>query len=212
MKALIIVGAGSLGREIAWLVERVNAAVPTWELLGFLDDNPALRGQSISGYPVLGTAANAIDYPDAYFVCAIAAAKIRKQVIERLGDVHFATLIDPTVIISDKVTIGEGTIICAGAILTVDITLGKHVIIDVACTVGHNAHLRDYVTAYPSVNISGTTDIGECVELGTGTQVIQLLRIGAHTIVGAGAVVVRDLPPNCTAVGCPAKPIKFSEP
>ena len=92
--------------------------------------------------------------------------------------------------------------------LTVDIKLGCHNIIDVNSTVGHDAVLKDYVTLYPSVNVSGSTIINEGVELGTGTQVIQGKTIGADTIIGAGAVVVRDIPANCTAVGVPAKVIK----
>lgn len=206
---LIIVGAGGFGREVAWLVERINAQNPTWNLLGFLDDTAEKANTIIGGYPVLGKIDTAHMYPDAYFVCAIAASKGRRSVINRMGDVKYTTLIDPSVLISNRVTIGEGTIICAGAIITVDISIGKHVIINLDCTVGHDAILNDYVTLYPSVNISGTTNIGACSEMGTGTQIIQGKNIGFGSIVGAGAVVVRDIPEKCTAVGTPAKPIKF---
>ena len=76
------------------------------------------------------------------------------------------------------------------------------------CTVGHDAVLESFVTVYPGVNISGCTVIEKGVELGTGSKIIQGKRIGTNTILGSGAVVVRDLPPGCTAVGVPAKPIK----
>ena len=112
---------------------------------------------------------------------------------------------------SDRVFIGEGSIICAGSIITVDIRIGKHVILNLDCTVGHDACLEDFVTVYPSVNVSGNVLVEECAELGTGTQIIQGKKIGAQTIVGAGAVVVKDLPEKCTAVGSPAKPIKFQK-
>ena len=79
------------------------------------------------------------------------------------------------------------------------------------CTVGHDAVLNDFVTLYPSVNISGITNIGKASELGTGTQIIQGKRVGDYSIVGAGAVIVKDIPEKCTAVGSPAKPIKFFE-
>ena len=209
LKNLIIVGASGFGREVAWLVERINAVTPTWNLLGFIDDNADIQGKEIGGYPVLGTSNCSDKYPDAYFVCAIGASKVRKTVIEKLGNVKFATLIDPSVMLSKRVTIGEGTIICAGTIITVDITIGNHVIINLDCTVGHDAVLHDFVTVYPSVNISGNTDIGECTEMGTGMQIIQGKTVGAYSIVGAGAVVVKDIPEKCTAVGSPAKPIKF---
>lgn len=209
LKDLIIVGAGGFGREVAWLAERINAQNPTWNLLGFIDDTAEKANAVIGGYPVLGKIDTAHMYPDAYFVCAIGASQSRKAVIKKMGDVKFATLIDPSVLLSDRVAIGEGTIICAGTIITVDISIGNHVIINLDCTVGHDAVLNDYVTLYPSVNISGMTNIGECSEMGTGTQIIQGKNVGFGSIVGAGAVVVRDIPEKCTAVGTPAKPIKF---
>ena len=125
--------------------------------------------------------------------------------------VHFATLIDPLAIISDRVQIGVGCIVCAGSILTVDITIGNHVIINLDCTLGHDVIIGDYVTVYPSVNISGNVEIGGEAELGTGTQIIQGKQIGKQSIIGAGAVVVKDIPEKCTAVGSPAKPIRFFE-
>ncbi len=209
LKDLIIIGASGFGREVAWLVERINAKQPTWNLLGFIDDNASIQGQKVGDYTVIGTSVCADKYPSAYFVCAIGASKIRKTVIEKLGDVKFATLIDPSVLISNRVIIGQGTIICAGTIVTVDATIGNHVIINLNCTVGHDAVLHDFVTLYPSVNISGNTNIGECVEMGTGMQIIQGKIIGNGSIVGAGAVVIKDIPENCTAVGSPAQPIKF---
>ena len=71
--------------------------------------------------------------------------------------------------------------------------------------------LHDFVTIYPSVNVSGNVTISECVELGTGMQIIQGKTIGTESIIGAGAVVVRDIPQKCVAVGSPAKPIKYFE-
>ena len=215
MKDLIIIGASGFGRETAWLVERINNVSPTWNLLGFIDDNDDLKGKEINGYPVLGTTSDMQNYDNAYFSCAIGSSSVRKRIVERIkannNNVLFATLIDPSVEYSDLVEIGEGCIICAHTLLTVNISIGEHVIINLDCTIGHDAVLNDYVTLYPSVNVSGTTIIGTCSELGTGMQIIQGKTIGNHTIVGAGAVVVKDIPDNCTAVGSPAKPIKFHE-
>lgn len=211
MKDLIIVGASGFGREVAWLVERINKVTPTWSILGFLDDNVELQGTKVGGYEVLGASSNTGDYSDAFFVCAVGASKTRKTIIDGIAvyHPHFATLIDPSVEMSDRVIIGEGSIICAHTIITVDISIGKHVIINLDCTVGHDAVIHDFVTLYPSANVSGITEIGEGVELGTGMQVIQGRSIGSGSIVGAGAVVVKDIPEKCTAVGSPAKPIKY---
>ncbi len=86
---------------------------------------------------------------------------------------QFATIVDPSVILSKRVVIGEGTIICAGTIVTVDISIGKHVIINLDCTLGHDDVIEDFVTIYPSVNVSGNVRVGECSEIGTGVQIIQ---------------------------------------
>lgn len=215
MDKLIIIGASGFGREVAWLVERINQRTPAWKLLGFIDDNQDLQGEIINGYTVLGTSDSVSDYPDSFFVCAVGASRTREKIINKVLSINpcakFATLIDPSVEMSSMVEIGEGTILCAHSIITVNIRIGKHVIVNLDCTIGHDAVLEDYVTLYPSVNISGITHIGRCTELGTGMQIIQGKTIGDYSIVGAGAVVVKDLPEKCTAVGSPAKAIKFFE-
>lgn len=215
MKPLYIIGAGGFGREVAWLIERINAKEPTWSLEGFVDDNPEIIGTIVGGYPVVGGIDAFGDLGDeVWTVCAIGSAKVRKQAIQKAStfpNVRFATLIDPNVLMSNRVEVGEGSIICAGNIITVDVKLGRHCIVNLDCTVGHDAVLDDYVTVYPSVNISGITNIGECAELGTGMQIIQGKTIGTEAIVGAGAVVVKDIPARCVAVGSPAKPIRFFE-
>lgn len=77
------------------------------------------------------------------------------------------------------------------------------------CTVGHDTLIENYSSFMPSVNISGEVHIQEGVYIGTGAKIINQLEIGQYTIVGAGAVVSKSLPEHCTAVGIPAKPIKF---
>jgi len=215
MKDLIIIGAGGFGREVAWAVERQNKVKPTWNLLGFFDDNERIQRSEINGYKVLGKSTDVNKHPDAYFVCAVGASITREKIIKRVKEINpnikFGTVIDPSVEMSDLVTIGDGSIICAHTIITVNISIGNHVIINLDCTIGHDAILQDFVTLYPSVNVSGNANIGHAVELGTGMQLIQGITVGNYSIVGAGAVVIKDIPEKCTAVGSPAKPIKFFE-
>lgn len=215
MRNLIIFGTGGFGREVAWAVERCNKVAPTWNLLGFMDDDEHVQGTEINGYRVLGRSTDVGKYPDACFVCAVGASRTREIIVNKLKTVNpgikFGTVIDPSVEMSDLVSVGEGSIICAHTIITVNIQIGAHVIVNLDCTIGHDTVLEDYVTLYPSVNVSGLTQIGRGVELGTGTQVIQDKHVGDYSIVGAGSVVVRDIPEKCTAVGIPAKPVKFHE-
>lgn len=212
MKKLFIIGAGGFGREVAWLVERINNQSTIWDLRGFLDDDKSIHGTIGNGYKILGSC----DYlgkiqEEVWCVCAVGSAEIRKKIVENISNyqnVKFATLIDPDVTCSESVVIEEGSIICAGTILTVNISIGKHAILNLDCTVGHDVVLKEYVTVYPSVNISGNVIVGDGVELGTGTQVIQGTQIIRNTIVGAGSVVIRDIVEQGTYVGSPVKKIR----
>ncbi len=210
MKDLYIVGAGGFGREVAWLVERINAVEPTWEIKGFIDDDSTLWETEEDGYKVIGGCDYLKSLESVYVVCAIGSATTRKAIIEKLKSyaVDFATVIDPSVIMSSKVEIGEGCIICAGTIITVDIIIGDHVIINLDCTIGHDVVVNDYVTIYPSVNVSGNVVIGECCELGTGMQIIQGKTVVPNTIIGAGAIIVKNIEECGTYVGSPAKRVK----
>lgn len=208
IKDLYIIGAGGFGREVAWLVERINAEHLVWNMKGFIDDNSELWGTTMDDYPVLGGCNYLLRQEEAWVVCAVGSSYIRQQIIEKVEhnpNVHFATLIDPSVIMSNRVQVGEGSIICAGNIMTVDISVGRHCIINLDCTIGHDAVLEDFVTLYPSVNVSGNVQVGMCTELGTGMQIIQGKSVANHVIIGAGAVVVRNITESGTYVGVPAE-------
>lgn len=209
MKRLAIAGYGGFAREVEWLVGRINAVSPTWDFIGFIDNKDS------DDHRIIGDDEFIINQNEELYVAiAIGFSDIRQKIYKAYKanpNIKFANLIDPSVICSDRIVIGEGNIICAGSILTVDITIENCVIINLDCTVGHNAVLEDYVTINPSVNISGDTKIGTGSNIGTGTQTIQGISIGKNCIVGAGSVVNRDLPDNCTAVGVPAKVIKTDE-
>lgn len=210
MKDLYIIGAGGFGREVAWLVERINCVNPTWNLVGFIDDQEELWGTYEDGIEVLGSCEYLKSLENVYAVCAIGSAQIRKKIVEKFKEssVKFATLIDPSVVMSKRVKLGLGDIICAGTILTTDIVIGNHVIINLACTLGHDDVIDDFVTIYPNANISGNVSIGPCSELGTGMKIIQGKRITSNTIIGAGAVVIKDCIESGTYVGNPTRKIK----
>ncbi len=214
MKQIAIFGAGGFGREVAMLIEQINQKQKIWNIAGFYDDGVTV-GEELYGYKVLGGVQQLNDYSEELFVVfALGDPKIKKSVISKIDNTKlcYPALIHPSVLMGDKdVIIGEGSIITAGNILTVNINIGSHVILNLACTVGHDTNIADYCSFMPSVNISGEVEIGECVYVGTGAKIINQLEIGENTIVGAGAVVSKTLPANCTAVGIPAKPIKFHD-
>lgn len=196
LQNIVIIGAGGFGREVQWLIERINKQKNIYNLIGYIDDG-IVAGTEVNGYKVLG----GIDYllnmkEDIAAVCAIGAAKTRKKVIERLlckENIVFPNLIDSSVEMSQYVEMGQGNIICAGCILTVNIKLEDFNIINLSCTIGHDVDIRSFVTVYPGVNISGCVCVGNATELGTGSKIIQGKTISENVIVGAGAVVVKDI-------------------
>lgn len=144
-------------------------------------------------------------------VCCIGNSESRSKIIKKLqgkANFVFPNIVADNVKYSKNVTFGKGNIICASNILTVNVEIKDFVIINLDCTVGHDAIIEDFVTIYPGVHVSGNVQISNHTEIGTGSCLIQNVKIGANVIVGAGSVVIKDLPKNCTAVGVPAKVIK----
>jgi sugar O-acyltransferase (sialic acid O-acetyltransferase NeuD family) len=214
MKKIAIFGAGGFGREVKWLIDEINHAAPVWDFIGYFDDDFS-HVKNIDPKWFLGGKTELNNWKEEIaLVYAIGNPLVKRKIIGAVNNplVHYPVLIHPNVVHGkENVSIGEGSIICAGNILTVDIEVGKHVILNLSCTVGHDTIIGDYCSFMPSVNISGEVKLDECVYVGTGAKIINQLEIGADTIVGAGAVVAKTLPPRCTAVGIPAKPIKFHE-
>ena len=213
LKKIAVFGKGGFGREVQMLIEQINANQPEWEFIGFFDD-AFEPGEKVNGADCLG----GIDELNTYesplnLVLAIGSPKAKEAIISKITNslIEYPVLIHPNVQLgsSEWLKIGEGTIITAGCIITVNIEIGKHVILNLSCTVGHDTVIGDYCSFMPTVNISGEVVLEKGVYVGTGAKIINQLSIGSNTTVGAGAVVAKTLPANCIAVGVPAKPIKF---
>ncbi|MHB9143932.1 MAG: acetyltransferase [Symbiobacteriia bacterium] len=209
VERLVIVGAGGFGREVAWLVEDINRDHPRYDFLGFLDDAATSTPE---GYPVLGTIDNwlAGERHGVKVVCAIGDSGMRAAVTRRLSaaGAGFTTLIHPSVRRSRWVEFGMGSVVCAGTTLTTNITVGAHSVINPYCTIGHDTNLGDFTSMMFGVRLSGNVSTGTGVYFGSSSTVIQQVSIGSWTVVGAGAVVTKDLPSAVIAVGVPAKPVK----
>lgn len=213
MKQIAIFGSGGFGREVAMLIEQINKQKVEWELIGFFDD--AIGKETlINGYPVLGGVEDLNKLEKSLgLVIAIGNPIIKRKVHSSIinSKIFYPTLIHPSVIKGKNqyLSLGEGCIIAAGNIITSNIKLGNHVILNLSCTIGHDTIIKDYSSFMPGVNISGEVIVNTCVYVGTGATIINQVEIGKETIIGAGAVVSKSLPEKCTAVGIPAKPIKF---
>jgi len=215
MKPLVIYGAGGFAREVLELVRDINSAANEWEIVGFLSDDADSWGKVLNDLPILGGEAALDAHPAGInVVLGVGNPTTKRKLTERLRvrRVSWPSLRHPNVVMSARVSIGFGVVITAGNILTTDIRLDDFAMINLACTIGHDCVIGRYSTISPGVNVSGNVHVGEGCDIGTGSSFVQGVTLGEWSVLGAGAVVSKNLPANCTAVGVPARAIKEREP
>lgn len=211
MKDIAIFGAGGFGREVLTLIQNINQIENTWNVIGFFADGEPI-GRLVHGLPIIGGIKELNDWKTPLnIVVAIGTPKAVKTISNSITNpqIAFPQLIHPSVIFGDRssIRLGKGCIICANTVLTCDITIGDFVIMNLSCTVGHDAEIGNYSAFMPTCNISGYATVGECVYCGTGVNIIDRTSIGDDSVIGAGAVVTKPIPSDCTAVGVPARVI-----
>lgn len=213
---LVIYGAGGFAREIAWLARSCEGR---YEVVAFADDDPASQGRTLNGFPVMSLEEARARFPEARITVAVGGPGVRRKMVDKAtaAGFTFATIIHPRVEMSEWVEVGEGTVICAGSILTTNIRLGRQVQINLDCTVGHDVVMQDYTTLAPGAHISGWVHFGRGVYVGTGASIINgregaALLIGDGAVIGAGACVTRPVAPGTTVVGVPARPLVHEQP
>jgi sugar O-acyltransferase (sialic acid O-acetyltransferase NeuD family) len=194
------------------LARQCAEAGDPWDVVALCDD--ARDGDVVHGVPVYSTARCVTRFPGAWYVVALGDPATRAAVAGDLDARGFqaATLVHPRVERSASVHIGAGSVVCAGSIVTVDVHIGRHVHVNIGCSISHDAVLEDFVTLSPGVRVCGWAKVATGAFLGAGATIIHgtrhhALMVGAYARVGAGAVVVRDIPANTTAVGVPARPL-----
>jgi sugar O-acyltransferase (sialic acid O-acetyltransferase NeuD family) len=211
VRGLVIAGVGGMAREAHQIVVDINDEDRSWNLLGFLDDDPARVGTSVHELPVLGGREWLMSRSNLAVVVAIGKSPARRlfdQEVAANAEIEIATLIHPSADVGARVEIGAGSIICQGVVITTDARVGRCVIANVSSTLAHDDVVADYVTVAPGAHIAGAVHLDEGADLGIGCTVNQGLTVGRWSIVGAGAAVVQDVPPNSTVVGVPAREIK----
>lgn len=206
MKDLIIVGASGFGREIAWYIEEINAVRPTWNLKGFIDDNPhALEGCECD-YKIIGSINEWQPKDIEEFVCALAFPDVKQKVVELLlaRGANFVTLIHPTARINSHAIIGEGSVLTANCVISANAQVGRFCSI-LSSNVAHDASVGDFSTLSGKCALNGHVEVGRRVYMGCGVLVAPSKKIGDNAKVGIGSVVITNVKAGTTVMGNPAK-------
>ena len=212
MLRLLIVGAGGHAQVVADVALSLARDGTQVEVVGFVDDNASLWNKQILGIPVLGPARM---IPSCHFdalVIGVGNNALRQQLAchwLQVG-VEFATLLHPSAIVAHDVSIGVGTVLCAGAIVNTGSSIGNNVILNTACSVDHHNRIGDYVHIAPGAHTGGDVHVAEGSLIGIGSVVMPQSSVAEWVTVGAGSVVTCHIAANQTVIGIPARLIKHS--
>jgi sugar O-acyltransferase (sialic acid O-acetyltransferase NeuD family) len=213
VRPLLLVGAGGFARETLELVRAVNRLAPTWDVLGLLDDDPALHGRRIHGVEVLGASAEAHAHPDALVTACVASPDdpLRRLALVSRLDLpaeRYATLAHPAAVVPDSASIGAGCVLHATTVLTADVRLGAHVAAMPAVVLTHDDAIADGVTFGAGASVAGNVTIDRGAYVGAGALVREGLTVGAGAVIGMGAVVTRPVPSGEVWAGVPARRLR----
>ena len=204
---MLIVGAKGFAKEVLEVLHQLNQL----DHLVFYDDvNEDTPAFLYEKFPVLRNKEAAAHYfkiVDSRFTIGIGNPALRKKLaleFEAVGGVFTSTISPLAQIGHYGNTIGSGSNIMTGTVLTNDVKIGEGVLINLNCTVGHDSTIGDFVEMSPGVHISGNCKIGSYSNIGTNATILPKVTIGENVIIGAGSVVTKDIPDNCLVVGIPA--------
>lgn len=203
VKEVIVLGAGGHAKVVISTLLELN-----FQIKGVLDDDPNKWNQKVLNIPVLGPIELLKSGNFEQGIIAIGDNKTRKEIVEKYnGFCRWISIIHPFSYVHPSVEIGDGSVIFAGAVIQPEVIIGKYVIINTSASVDHDCKIEDFVHIAPGVHLAGGVLVGEGSLLGVGSSIIPYKRIGRWTIVGAGSVVINDIPDCVTVVGVPARPI-----
>lgn len=207
---VLIVGAGGHAQVVADILLRMQEEDGALVPIGYVDDDPAVYGQQLLDLPVLGGVARMSEVRHERVIVAIGSNGTRQRMLERLkgqGE-RFGIARHPSAVVAPDVRIGPGTMICAGAIVNPGSFIGANVILNTGCTVDHHNRIGDHAHIGPGVHLGGDVEIEEGALIGIGATVMPQRRVGAWSVVSAGALVHSNVGDRVVAAGVPARVIR----
>ncbi|HWI31347.1 MAG TPA: NeuD/PglB/VioB family sugar acetyltransferase [Microbacterium sp.] len=200
-EGLLLVGASGLAREV--LAAGITGVV------GILDDDVERHGTEVDGVPITGPVSDAVRRRESLLVCVGPSAG-RRNIVRRLAKVgvahdRYATYVARSARIGKTVTIGAGSILLDGVVVTADAAIGSHVVIMPNTTVTHDDVLADFATLAAGVSLGGGVHVEVGAYIGMNASIRQGLRVGEHAVVGMGSAVLTDIPAGETWAGVPAR-------
>ena len=216
MRDLIVLGAGGSGGAIIDLIADLNAVSPAWRLRGFLDDDARRHGTDFLGKPILGSIDAARDISDASFVVGVASYErpySRAEIVARLAlpSERYVSLIHPSASVSPSAELGVGLLVFQFVTIANAARVGDNTYASAYCLVSHHVQVGAGVSMAPRVSLFGGSQLGKSVYAGGHAIVKNGVKVGDGAVLGMGAVVVRDVPPDVTVTGNPARQIPMSQ-
>jgi len=197
----IILGAGSLASEVYCYLRETHAEVDLCFYSEIGEDRFLDR-------PVYHRASEVPEGAEA--VIGVGNPELQQKLAESVGLKGYTHVSRHAHIadVTGRSTIGEGTIVTPGCILTTDIHIGRFCCINLDTTIGHNTAIDDYCNIAPGVHLSGNIVLGKRCNIGTGSVIKERVKICEDVVIGMGAAVVKDIEEPGVYVGCPAKKIR----
>lgn len=174
-----------------------------YRVAGLFDDDPSKVGESRLGCKILGSPETVYEHGFHRAVLAVGDNRTRQEMVRRLPDLGWLTLVHPRAYVHSSARIGEGTVVMLDAVIRPGAVVGRHTVINTKAVVGHECSVGDYVHVAGSVHMGGDSIIEEGAMIGLGTVIIPTCSVGAWSVVGAGAAVTCDIPPGVLAAGVP---------
>ena len=203
-RSWIVLGGGGHAKVVVDVLQRLEQ-----NIIGYTDP---IQKTHVLGVHCIGSDAEIEQYdPDVvYLANGLGSTRdtiTRCQLYQRLTAKWFifGTIVHPSAVVSQSVSLGSGIQIMAGSVIQTGCTLGNNVILNTCASIDHETTIGDHVHVAPGVTISGKVCIGAGAHIGVGAIVKQGVRIGENSTVGAGAVVLKDVPAGETVFGNPAK-------